>query len=52
MSSIQWVGFVERYVLEEDIYLQILNQQEKKCTPANHFWLYTGKYKGGDGSPI
>lgn len=31
MSLIQWVGFVERYVLEEDIYLQILNQQERSA---------------------
>lgn len=34
MSLIRWVGFVEGYVLEEDIYLQILNQQDKKCTQA------------------
>ena len=52
MSLIQWVGFVERYVLEEDIYLQILNQQEKNRTQASHSWLYTGRLKGGDGSPI
>lgn len=30
MSLIQGVGFVERYVLQEDIYLQIRNQQEKQ----------------------
>lgn len=47
MSLIQWAGFVERCVLEEDIYLQILNQREKKCTKANTSWLYTRKYKGG-----
>lgn len=47
MSLIQWVGSVERYVLEEDTYLQILNQQEKKGSQANKFWVYTGRYKGG-----
>lgn len=36
MSLIQWVGFVKRYVWKEDIYLQILNQQEKNRTQASH----------------
>lgn len=45
MSLSQWVGFVERYVLEEDIYLQILNQQEKKGTQANKFRVCTCRYE-------
>lgn len=52
MSLIGWVGFVERYVLEEDIYLQILNQRGKKVTRANKRGLYTGRYRGAEGAPF
>lgn len=51
MSLIRWVGFVERYVLEEDVCLQILNQQGKKCTQANRSGC-THAGEGSSGAPF
>lgn len=47
MSLTQWVGSAERYVLEGDVYLQLLNQQGKKRTQANRFRLYPRRDKAG-----
>lgn len=46
MSFIQWVGFVERCVLDVDIQLYILNQQENKLVQADKFQRHTWRYKG------
>lgn len=35
MRLIQWDGFVERPVLEEDVYLQVLKQRRERGAQAN-----------------
>lgn len=52
MSLIQWVGFVERYVLEEDIYLQIPKPAGKESQAGKPFLVVHRQEKGDDGSLI